>query len=71
MRGREKSTDRGESVVKTDKSKRENKTEGVTRIIASTGAITSFIFTHYEVFLFHCRILNRGANIPPRYGLSV
>lgn len=47
---RQKSKDRGEAVVEMDTGERENKTEGVTPIIASSAAVTSFIFTHYEVF---------------------
>lgn len=47
--------DRGEAVVEMDAGKRENKTEGVTLIIAFSGAVTSFIFTHYKVFCFYWR----------------
>lgn len=44
-------TVRGEVVVvEMHRSQRENKTEGVTPPIASSGAVASFIFTHYEAF---------------------
>ena len=41
-----------------DLGERENKTEGVTLIIASSAAVTSFIFTHWEDFCFYCRFQN-------------
>ena len=41
----------------TDIGERENKTEGVTSIIASYAAVKSFIFTHYEFFAFTAVII--------------
>lgn len=55
-------------MVEMDTGKRENKTEGVPPIIASSGAEISFIFTHYEVFVLlpFKKIQQRTK----RYGLS-
>lgn len=53
VRERNKSTDSSEAeVAEMDTGKRQNKTEGVALIIASRGAVTSFIFTQCEVFSF-------------------
>lgn len=50
--------ERSRQLNEMDTGKRENKTGGVTLIIASSGAVTSFIFTHYEGFCFYCRFQN-------------
>lgn len=72
-RERKKSTHGGKATVEMDIGVRQIKAEGVPPIIASSGAVTSFIFTHYKVFFCLTaisRIYSTGPSIPPRYGLS-
>ncbi len=50
VKDREKSTESRKAAVQMDRGERETKTEALPPIIATSGAVTSFIFTHCEVF---------------------